>query len=287
LRRNVNRVTYSVELGTLLRQWRQRLTPEEVGLTVGPRRRVKGLRRQEVAQLAGVSTDYLAQLEQGRAAAPSAQVLLALARALRLSDFERDHLLSLAGYGPTTRLITPPPDVLRLVDQLDGTPAAIYDLAWNPVAWNPMWATVNGDPMGRPVRERNMLWRLMTDLPTRIRRGPAELQRIQGELVGDLRARVAHRRDDDRLTGFVADLGMRSAQFRQMWQSEHVAAYRHEDKAIDHPEVGMLHVDADVLAAGHDDVRLVIYTARRWSPTADRLAELNEGLRAHRSADAR
>lgn len=268
------------ELGALLRQWRQRVTPDEVGVTVGPRRRVKGLRRQEVAQLAGVSTDYLVQLEQGRATAPSAQVLLALARALRLSDFERDHLLSLAGYGPAaTRPVTPSPAVVRMVDQLDGTPAAIYDLSWNPVVWNQMWATVNGDPHGRPVRERNMLWRLMTGLPTRIQRHPAELQRIQGELVGDLRARVAHHRDDDRLAGFVADLAAASARFGQMWDNEHLAAYRHEDKAIDHPGVGMLHLDADVLTAGHDDLRLIVYTARRRSPTVDRLAELNESFR--------
>jgi transcriptional regulator with XRE-family HTH domain len=267
------------ELGVLLRRWRERVTPSEVGLTAGPGRRVPGLRRQEVAHLSGVSADYFVQLEQGRATAPSTQVLAALARALRLSNFERDHLFRLAGYGPAVHPSpAPSADLRRLVDQLDATPAAVCDLCWNPVAWNPMWAAVNGDPLSRPVRERNMLWRLMTGLPTRVHRRVQDTQRVQQVLVGDLRARVGQHTHDDRLTGFVADLSAESVRFRDMWDTEHIAAYGHEEKAIGHPQVGILHLDCDVLTVGNDELRLIVYTALRRSETADRLQQLQESV---------
>jgi transcriptional regulator with XRE-family HTH domain len=267
------------ELGILLRRWRERVTPSDVGLTAGPGRRVPGLRRQEVAHLSGVSADYIVQLEQGRATAPSTQVLAALARALRLSNFERDHLLGLAGYGPAVHATpTPSADLRRLVDQLDATPAAVYDLCWNPVTWNPMWAAVYGDPLSRPVRERNMLWRLMTGLPSRVRRHERDAQRVQQIVVGDLRARLGQHAHDDRLTGFVADLSAESVRFRDMWDTEDIAAYRHEEKAIEHPQAGVLHVDCDVLTVSNDEVRLAVSTARRRSQTADRLQQVRESL---------
>lgn len=267
------------ELGILLRRWRERITPNDVGLTTGPGRRVPGLRRQEVAHLSGVSADYIVQLEQGRATAPSTQVLAALARALHLSNFERDHMLRLAGYGPAAHQSpTPSADLRRLVDQLDATPAAVYDLCWNPVTWNPMWAAVNGDPLSRPVRERNMLWRFMTGLPSRVRRRAEDTPRVQQVLVGDLRTRVGQHAHDDRLSGFVADLSAESVRFRDMWDTEHIDAYRHEEKAIEHPQAGVLQLDCDVLTIGNDELRLIVYTARRRSETADRLRQLQESL---------
>jgi transcriptional regulator with XRE-family HTH domain len=270
------------ELGVLLRRWRARVTPDDVGLPTETRRRVPGLRRQEVARLSGVSVDYIVQLEQGRATAPSTQILAALARALRLSNFERDHLLRLAGYGPPADHVpTPSADVRRLVDQLGATPAAVYDLCWNPVAWNPMWAAVNGDPLSRPARARNMMWGFMTGLPSRIKRDPAQAQRVQQVLVGDLRARMGQHARDERLTKFVADLSAESGRFRDMWDAEHVAAYRHEEKVIVHPEAGVLKLDCDVLAADNDDLRLVVYTARRRSETTDRLQQLQEATDEH------
>ena len=273
------------ELGTLLRRWRERVTPADVGLPTGTGRRVRGLRRQEVAQLSGVSADYLIQLEQGRATSPSTQVLAALARALRLSNFERDHLLRLAGYGPPAdQAPTLSAGVRRMVDQLDSTPAAIYDLCWNPVAWNPMWAAVNGDPLSRPARARNMMWSLMTGLPSRVKRCPDQALRIQQVLVGDLRARMGQHARDDRLTKYVADLSSESDQFRNIWASEHIAAYRHEEKVIDHPDAGILTLDCDVLAVDNSELRLVVYTGRRYSETADRLQWLQEAVEETRRA---
>ena len=272
-------MTEPAELGILLRRWRERVTPGEVGLPAGSGRRVPGLRRKEVAHLSGVSADYIVQLEQGRAAAPSTQVLAALARALHLSSFERDHLLRLAGYGPAVHASpAPSADMCRLVDQLDATPVAVYDLCWNPITWNPMWAAVNGDPLSRPARERNMLWRLMTGLPSRVHRRAEDVQRVQQVLVGDLRARVGQHPHDDRLTGFVADLSAESGRFRDLWATEQIAAYRHEEKAIEHPQAGVLHLDCDVLTVDNDELRLIVYTARRRTETADRLQQLHESL---------
>jgi MmyB-like transcription regulator ligand binding domain len=109
--------------------------------------------------------------------------LAALARALRLSNFERDHLLRLAGYGPPAdHAPTPCAAMRRLVDQLNSTPAAIYDLCWNPLAWNPMWAAVNGDPLSRPARARNMMWSFMTGLPSRVKRNPDQVLRSRFEI---------------------------------------------------------------------------------------------------------
>lgn len=275
----------SAELGALLRHWRERVTPDAVGLTAGPGRRVSGLRRQEVARLAGVSADYLVQLEQGRSGLPSAQVLTALARALRVSPVERDHLFRLAGYRPPAgqAATEPSADVLRLVDQLDANPAAVYDICWNLVAWNPLWAAVHGDPLCRPARERNMMWRFLTDLPSRVRRSAAEDRQFQQTLVGDLRARLGQHSHDDRLTDFVGDLSTASARFRGIWEARRVDAYRHESKTIAHPEAGMLRLDCDVLPAGGDDIRLVVYTARRRSESADRLEALRAAAASERS----
>ena len=273
------------ELGILLRRWRERVTPADVGLPTGTGRRVRGLRRQEVAQLSGVSADYLVQLEQGRAASPSTQVLAALARTLRLSNFERDHLLRLAGYGPPAdHAPTPTAAVRRLVDQLDSTPAAIYDLCWNPLAWNPMWAAVNGDPLSRPARARNMMWSFMAGLPSRVKRRPDQTLSIQQVLVGDLRARMGQHARDNRLTKYVADLSSASDHFRNIWASENIAAYRHEEKTIHHPDAGILTLDCDVLAADNNELRLVVYTARRRSETTDRLQQLQEAADPARCA---
>jgi transcriptional regulator with XRE-family HTH domain len=269
-------VSESAELGVLLRGWRERVTPGDVGLAVDPGRRVPGLRRQEVAKLAGVSPDYLVQLEQGRATAPSAQVLLAMARTLRLSNFERDHLLRLAGYGPPVEHdAAPSADLKRLVRQLGVVPAAMYDVCWNPITWNRLWASVNGDPLGRPIRERNMMWRFMVGLPTRVRRSAADVHDVQRALVGDLRATLGQHGHDDRCSEFVAGLSAHSHNFRDLWNMQHVDAYRHDTKVIDQPQVGTLHVDCDVLV-GSDGQRLVMYTALPRSVTADRLQQLFE-----------
>jgi transcriptional regulator with XRE-family HTH domain len=265
------------ELGATLRGWRDRLPPEELGLIGGARRRARGLRRQEVAQLAGVSLDYLVQLEQGRATGPSPQVLAALSRALRLTEDERGHLFRLAGQpDPDERRIrdTLPDSVRRMVEQLPGSPAAVYDVRWNPIAWNAMWVAVMGDPADRPERQRNMAWRYFTGLSVRVVRSAREQLQYEQAVVADLRSSSGRYPGDRRLARLIADLRGASPKFRSLWESRRVGAYEHEIKTIDHPALGPLYLDCDVLTTQPNSLRVVVYTAAPGSRSARQLDTL-------------
>jgi transcriptional regulator with XRE-family HTH domain len=262
------------EFGATLRSWRDRLPPEEFGLPTGARRRARGLRRQEVAQLAGVSLDYLVQLEQGRAAAPSPQVLAALSRALRLTDTERDHLFRLAGQpvpGESHVRDTLPGSVRRLVEQLSASPAAVYDVRWNPVVWNAMWVAVMGDPLGRPERERNLAWRCFTGLPVRVVRSAREQLEYEETIVADLRSSFGRYAGDHGLAVLIAELRAASPRFRNLWEARRVGVYEQERKTIDHPGLGLLHLDCDILTTHRNDLRVVVYTAVPGSESARQL----------------
>ncbi len=148
-----------------------------------------GLRREEVAQLAGLSVDYLARLEQGRATHPSASVLAPLARALRLSDDERAHLFRVAGHaepdaGRMRRHLTP--SVQRVLDRLGDVPVTVVDAGWHVIAANPLAAALLGDATSGPMRERNVVWRHFTGAPSRVVRSEAEVARFEAEVVADL-----------------------------------------------------------------------------------------------------
>jgi transcriptional regulator with XRE-family HTH domain len=265
------------ELGATLRSWRDRLAPEELGLPVVAHRRVRGLRRQEVAQLAGVSMDYVVQLEQGRASAPSPQVLNALARVLRLTEVERGHLFQLAGQADETTIVDVLPGrVRRLVDQLSASPAAVYDARWNPVARNAMWIAVMGDPLDRPERERNLVWRAFTGLDTRVRRSAAEQLDYEEAIVADLRSCLGRYRGDQRLAQLIVELRAASPAFRRLWDARRVGSYEQEHKTIDHPALGLLQLDCVILTTHRSDLRVAVYTAAPDSDSAHRL----EALRA-------
>jgi transcriptional regulator with XRE-family HTH domain len=281
-------VASSSELGMTLRSWRDRLSPGELGLSADARRRARGLRRQEVARLAGVSVDYLIQLEQGRATGPSPQVLAALSRALRLTETERGHLFRLAGQSaPDERHIrdTPPGSVGRLVKQLEASPAAVYDVRWNPVSWNAMWAAVMGDPLDRPESQRNMAWRYFTGLPVRVVRSVREQLGYEEAIAADLRSSFGRYPGDRRLAQLIADLHDASPRFRRLWESHHVGVYEQERKTIEHPELGLLHLDCDVLTTYRNDLRVVVYTAVPGSESSRQL-EMLHAASSERSAPA-
>jgi transcriptional regulator with XRE-family HTH domain len=264
----------SSEFGATLRSWRDRLPPEELGLAAGAHRRARGLRRQEVAQLAGVSLDYLVQLEQGRATGPSPQVLAALSRALRLTEAERGHLFHLAGQpvpAESNTHDTLPDSVRRLVDQLPSSPAAVYDVRWNPVAWNTTWAAVMGDPLDRPERQRNMAWRYFTGLPVRVVRSAREQLEYEEAIAADLRWSFGRHPGDHRLAELIDDLRNASTRFRSLWEARHVGVYEHERKTIDHPALGLLHLDCGILTTHRSDLRVVVYTAAPGSESARQL----------------
>jgi transcriptional regulator with XRE-family HTH domain len=265
------------EFGRAVRRWRDRVSPEVVGLPVGGHRRAAGLRREELALLAGISVDYLTRLEQGRAANPSAQVVDALARALRLSPAERAHLFGLAGLAPPGPRTVPAyitPSVQRLLDRMTGTPVAVYDASWTLLMANPPYAALMGDPSGWRGDQRNAVWRQFLGPSTRVRHTPESRRALESALVADLRAAAARYPADQRLRHLVAELRAGSDRFAELWDSGAVGHHEAARKIIDHPHAGALTLDCDVLTVSGSDLRIMIYTAEPGTVDAERLALL-------------
>jgi transcriptional regulator with XRE-family HTH domain len=266
------------ELGAALRGWRDRVSPADAGLAAGRARRAPGLRREELALLAGVSADYITRLEQSRATAPSAQVLGALGRALRLSREEQDHLFRLAGQAPPrsghiSAQLTP--GVQRLLDQLTGVPVSVNDAAWNLIAWNPLWAALTGDPSALTGRDRNVLWRYFTGQPSRAVRTAEAEARFEESSVADLRSVTARYPEDTGLRQLIADLRAASPRFAARWETGAVGTHRESHKTFDHPDVGLVTVDCDVLTVDGSDLRIIAYTAPPGSEAAEKLRLLS------------
>jgi transcriptional regulator with XRE-family HTH domain len=266
------------DLGTCLRAWRDRLPPAAVGLPRQALRRAPGLRREELAHLAGVSVDYLSRLEQGRATHPSPQVLRALSRALRLDADEEAHLFRVAGQappGPGRMRTHLTPGVHRVLDRLADVPVIVIDAAWTIVAWNALAAALLGDPSERRGRERNILWAHFTGAPSRYVRTAEEDDAFEREAVGDLHAALGRYPDDPDLRSLVADLRRASERFDARWQTRPAGARVADRKTLDHPEIGRITLDCDVLAVEGSDLRVVVYTAPPGSPDAAALELLN------------
>jgi transcriptional regulator with XRE-family HTH domain len=267
--------TASTEFGQAVRRWRDRASPDAAGLPTGRYRRAAGLRREELAQLAGISVDYVVRLEQGRASNPSAQVVEALARALRLSGTERAHLFRLAGLvppGPQTVPTHITPSVQRMLDRMAGTPVAVYDAAWNLLVANAAYAALLGDPGRWRGNERNGVWRYFFGLNSRVRHTAEDEGPFAAAMVADLRAAAGRYPDDRSLRRLVADLRANSPRFAELWDTGTVGAHEAAHKTIDHPHVGAVTLDCDILTVAGSDVRLMIYTAEPGTEDAERLA---------------
>lgn len=263
------------EFGAAVRRWRDRTAPEAVGLPEGGRRRAPGLRREELAMLAGISPDYVTRLEQGRADSPSDQVVEALARALRLSAEERGHLFRLAGLaepGPDTVPSRLTPGVQRMLDRLSATPVAVFDAAWTLLVANAPYAALFGDPSAWRGRERNAVWRNLVGLASRVRHTERSRRDLQRALVADLRDTAARYPGDRRLRGLIADLRAHSPLFAELWDSGEVGVHESARKTVDHPQVGAVSLDCDTLAVAGSDLRIMVYTAEPGSEDAERLA---------------
>ncbi|WP_199199793.1 helix-turn-helix transcriptional regulator [Amycolatopsis sp. CA-128772] len=265
------------EFGRTLRRWRDRAAPEAVGVPAGRRRRASGLRREELAALAGISADYLTRLEQGRATAPSTQVVESLARALRLADAERDLLYRLAGHvapGPDVVPSRVAPSVQRLLDRLSHTPVVVYDATWTLVLANAPYNALMGDTTGWRGLERNAVWRNVARLPSRVVHTPREQAEHEARLVADLRLTASRYPADRTLRRLLADLAAGSPRFAELWDAEAPppAADPSRRKTIDHPAVGSITLDCDTLLVALDDLRISVYTAEPGSEDADRLA---------------
>ncbi|MFC8078855.1 helix-turn-helix transcriptional regulator [Streptomyces sp. NPDC057307] len=263
--------------GQAVRRWRDRVAPEDAGLSDGGHRRAPGLRREELAMLAGISVDYVTRLEQGRAANPSTQVVEALARALRLAGPEREHLFRLAGLAPPGSGTVPTyitPSVQRMLDRLAGTPVAVYDASLTLLTANPPYAALMGDPSGWRGNRRNSVWRHFLGPGTRARHTPESLRLFETALVADLRSAVGRYPADQRLRRLVAELRADSDRFGELWDSGAVGHHEAARKTIDHPQVGAVTLDCDVLTVATSDLRVMIYTAEPGTEDAERLALL-------------
>lgn len=267
------------ELAAFLRLHRERIAPATVGLPAAGPRRTPGLRREEVAGLAHISTQYYTRLEQARGPHPSRRVLAALGRALRLTDAERAHLHALAGE-PLDLPSGPPADVpdriLDLLERLPDTAAIVLDAKYDVLAWNPLAAALLEDFSAQPPRERNIIRRYFL-LPDAARRhygmtGGGDFGRFA---AGHLRAAAAryplHRPTQD----LVRELLRKSPEFARLWPSRDVSGAHHLAKTIDHPQVGPIELTCDVLVVPDRDQHLVLFTAEPGTPAYDALRLLS------------
>ncbi|MFH9352441.1 helix-turn-helix transcriptional regulator [Kitasatospora sp. NPDC017646] len=261
-------------LADFLSRSRARLTPADVGLAPGARRRTPGLRREEVAQLAGLSVDYYARLEQRRGPQPSPQLLAALARALRLSEDERDHLFHLAGHEPPRRhgpLTHVRPGLLLILDRLHDTPAQVVSDLGDVLAQNAMAAAVFGDIAALAPGRRNLLLRWFTEPASRALFPPQDHEALARAHVAGLRAAQAARPGDRRVAELLAELRATGDEFTSCWERHEVTLRRSGRKRVLHPVVGELELECEVLAAGGQDQLLLVHTAAAGSETASRL----------------
>lgn len=251
------------QLADFLRRRREAIRPAEVGIADGPRRRTAGLRREEVAMLAGMSVDYVVRLEQGRSSQPSTQLLGALARALRLSDDERAHLFHLAGHRP------PPADgvarlaragLLRMLDLLGDTPAVVMSDLGEVLAQNRAAVLLAGDHTGFSGDRRYAVYRWFTDPAARAVAPPEEQEHQTRSLVADLRAVAGRRSGDAEVAGLVERLRAASADFRRLWAEHEVAVRRADRKTFVNPRVGRLRMDCETLVTPDQGQQLVVLT---------------------------
>ncbi|MER5436185.1 helix-turn-helix transcriptional regulator [Streptomyces sp. NPDC002588] len=266
----------STEFGRTVRRWRDRVPPDAAGLPSGGHRRAPGLRREELAMLAGISVDYVTRLEQGRAAHPSEQVVEALGRALRVSAAEREHLFHVAGLVPPGQGTVPAyiaPSVHRMLDRLTGTPVSVSDASWTLLLANPLFTALMGERHGRA---RNGAWRaFLGDGEDRVRHTPQSRRATEAAVVADLRAATHRYPADRRLRDLVEELRTHSARFAELWDSGAVARHDASRKTVDHPQVGPLTLDCDVLRVDGSDLRIMVYTAEPGTRDAERLELLS------------
>lgn len=252
------------ELAAFLRLRRERLTPDDLALPRNGRsRRTPGLRREEVAELAGVSVDYVIRLEQGRGLRPSPEVLYGLARALRLSDDERAYLFDLAGQRAEARVAPSgqvPGPVARLVHDLSPLPCMLLDHRFDILAWNREMAALMMDFGTVPDQQRNTLW--LCFVHPGLRDFYRDREQVMREGIADLRAAWAANVGDAALGELVGELQTQSEEFVRLWALRDVKVNGRGSKPLLHPRVGPLTVDFEVLNPLQDPGhRLIIYRA--------------------------
>jgi transcriptional regulator with XRE-family HTH domain len=279
------------ELGAFLRSRRERLRPEDVGLPSGPRRRTPGLRREEIAVLAHISTEYYVRLEQGRAPRPSAEVLAAIAGALRLTDAESDHLHLLAGTAPAPSGLhrrDVRPSVAAVLERLPLTAGIVLSAAFEVLAWNDLAAALMEDFALLEPDDRNLARKAFLadgQPPTAIYGISDEVEFREG-VVTQLRTSLARYPADPVIADLIRELQEGSTEFSRLWRRHDVQVPPPLRKTFRGTPVGDITVDCDSLAVTDRDQHLVLYTAPVGSRDAENLALLGvigrEPLISHR-----
>lgn len=253
------------DLGEFLQARRGRVQPEAVGIEVFGRRRVSGLRREELAALAGVSVDYYVRLEQGRAVNPSEGVLDAIARVLALDETERIHLQRLGRAGPRRRRASQPvevarPGIARLLETLDGVPAYLLGRRLDLIAWSSLGSALLGDFAARPAGQRNLARLIFLD-PAMHELLP-DWRQVACETVGLLQLAAGRNPNDPDIAALVEELSVKRESFRSLWANHDVAQVTSGTRRFQHPVVGDLTLRFEVMVASDDcSQTLVTYTA--------------------------
>ncbi|MEV6773271.1 helix-turn-helix transcriptional regulator [Nocardia sp. NPDC051030] len=271
------------ELAAFLRTRRNRLCPSDVGLPDGINRRAPGLRRQEVAQLAGISVDYYIRMEQARGAKPSRQVLSALARALMLSVDERDYLFRMGGENPPMVAgpdRTVPQSIRIMLDNL-ASPAYVVDATYEVLAWNRAALPFIGDLATIPDTERNMIRWMFRQPADHGAWSRDDTIRFARSTVADLRAAYARYPGNPAIASLVTELLGTAPRFAEMWSSHDVEVRRGHRKEIHHPDLGPLEFECQVLHISDTDQRMIVYCATPNTPTAAVFHSLATQIASH------
>jgi transcriptional regulator with XRE-family HTH domain len=265
------------ELATFLHARRSALRPEDVGLSTGPRRRVPGLRRDEVAALTGMSTDYYVRLEQARGPQPSEQMLAALARALRLSYDERDYLYRLAGQNAPQRASHDThvaPALMRVFERLDNTPALVLSSLGETLAQNKLSMALMGDHSQYTGMARSSVYRWFTDPADREIYPEADRARQSLAQVANIRVAYGSAGRQSRAAKLVTALQKLSGEFAEIWKTQTVASRFEDHKVLVHRELGEIELDCQALFSEDQSQALLVLTAPPRSDAAEKLALL-------------
>jgi transcriptional regulator with XRE-family HTH domain len=262
------------QLADFLRKRRDALRPGDVGLTSGPRRRTEGLRREEVAALCGMSVDYLARLEQQRGPQPSDQMLAAIARGLRLTQDERDHLFQLAGRNAPQRALRAThvnPGMMRVLDRLYDTPAQVVTGLGEVLVQNQTATALLGDASQYTGKQRSLIYRWFTDVDTR-RIYPHEDHEMHSRaFAADLRTVVSREGNASSAAAMVRELREVSLEFERVWEAHEVGLIRSDLKRIVHPELGVLELHCQMLFDFGQSQALLVFTATPGSESYEKL----------------
>jgi transcriptional regulator with XRE-family HTH domain len=266
------------QLADFLRKRRDALRPADVGLTSGSHRRTEGLRREEVAALCGMSVDYLARLEQQRGPQPSDQMLAAIARGLRLTLDERDHLFQLAGRNAPQRALRADhvnPGMMRVLDRLYDTPAQVVTGLGEVLVQTQTATALLGTTSQYTGKQRSLIYRWFTDVDTRRIYPPEDHEMHSRAFAADLRTLVSREGNASRAAAMVRELVEASPEFERVWQAHEVGVVRSDLKRIVHPELGVLELHCQMLFDFDQSQALLVFTATPGSESYEKLQLLS------------